>query len=83
MAMMAMVHMIRPDHPQFYFRQFTDEGSLQDFCPAAVDDELVEFDLTTAYIVADGDEIPMDSLNDDLGGFIRKYLIQHVLRDGL
>jgi len=53
------------------------------FAQPLVDDELVEFDLTTAYIVADGGEILVDSLNDDLGSFTRKDLIQQVLRDGL
>lgn len=53
------------------------------FAQPLVDDELVEFDLATAYIVADGGKILVDSLNDDLGGFTRKDLIQHVLRDGL
>jgi hypothetical protein len=53
------------------------------FAQPLVDDELVELDLATAYIVADGAEVLVDSLNDDLGGFTRKDLIQHVLRDGL
>src|SRR5258707_10517280 len=53
------------------------------FTQSLVDDELVELDLTTAYIVADGGEILVDALNDDLGGFPRKDLIQHVLRNGL
>lgn len=47
-----------------------------------VDDELVELDRTTVYIVADGGEILMDLLNDDLRGFTREDLIQHVLRNG-
>ena len=47
-----------------------------------MDDELVELDRTTVYIVADGGEILMDLLNDDLRGFTREDLIQHVLRNG-
>ena len=53
------------------------------FAQPLVDDELVELDLTAAYVVADGIEILVDSLDDDLGSFTRKNLIQHVLRDGL
>ncbi len=55
------------------------------FAQPLVDDELVELDLTTAYIVADGGEtwILVGSLNYNLGGFTRKDLIQHILRDGL
>ena len=47
-----------------------------------MDDELAEFDLTTAYIVAHSGEILMDSLNDDFRGFTREDLIQDILRDG-
>ena len=53
------------------------------FAQPLVDDELVEFDLTTPYIVAHGGEILVDSLNDDLCDFTRKNLVQHVLRYGL
>ena len=45
------------------------------FAQPLVDDEFVQLDLTTAYIVAHGTEILVDSLNDDLGGFTRKDLI--------
>ena len=53
------------------------------FTQSFVDDELFELDLTTAHIVADRSEILVDAFNDDLRGFTRKDLIQHVLRDRL
>jgi hypothetical protein len=48
-----------------------------------VDDELVQLDLAGAHIIAHGSEILVDALDDDLCGFARKDLIQHVLRDRL
>lgn len=48
-----------------------------------MDDELVELDLTAAHVLADGGEIFVDALNDDLRGFARQNPIQHVLRDRL
>lgn len=48
-----------------------------------MDDEVVELDLTAAHVLADGGEIFVDALNDDLRGFARQNPIQHVLRDRL
>lgn len=48
-----------------------------------MDDELVELDLTTAHVLADGGEIFVDALDDDLRGFAGQNPIQYVLRDRL
>src|SRR5712671_1023400 len=48
-----------------------------------VDDKLVEVDLAAAHVLADGGEILMYALDDDLRGLARQDLIEHVLGDRL